>query len=114
MTGDAGDQLPKPEPIDFGALYAKVQENRRRLDGCPRHLFPAAVPGIEGGVAAMMGRKIECERCKGQMDLVALNFYIRGYEAAGKSGNDILPGWRSDEPQRRYFGQAVEGQGDPT
>lgn len=98
---DAGKQ---PEPIDFAALMAKTRANRDRLDACPRHFFPDAIPGIEGGVGAMIGRKIECARCKGQMDLVALNFYVRGYEASGKSGNDILPGWRNDEPQRRHFG----------
>lgn len=104
---DAG----KSKGIDFGSLLAKVKDNRDRLDACPRHLFPAMVPGIEGGVAAMFGRKIECTRCKGQMDLVALNFYIRGYEASGRSGNDILPGWREaptnedGTPRRKFFGQ---------
>ncbi len=32
------------------------------------------------------------------MDLVKLNFYVRGYEASGNSGNDILPGWKPEGP----------------
>ena len=102
---DAGE----PKPIDFGALLAKAQENRKRLDACPRHYFPGPVPGIEEGVGAMLGRKMVCTRCNGMMDLVALNFYVRGYEAHGGNGNDILPGWRNDDgKQRRFFGQDVQ------
>ena len=102
------DDAGKPKAVDFGELYAKINENRKRLDACPRHFFGPDVPGIEGGVAAMFGRKIECRHCKGEMDLVALNYYVRGYEAAGGNGNDILPGWRDEVngPKRRYFGQA--------
>lgn len=98
--------------VDFKALFAKATANRAKLDGCKRHFFPPEVPGIEGGVGAMFGRKIRCKHCQGEMDLVALNFYIRGYEAAGKSGNDILPGWREpgDTHSRRYFA----GPGDET
>lgn len=94
--------------IDFAALFARVNENRNRLDGCKRHLFAGDLPGIAGGVGAMIGQKVECIRCKGKIGLIELSFYIRGYEAAGKSGNDILPGWREpadDTPRRRYFGQ---------
>lgn len=94
----------KPEPIDFGALMARVNENRRRLDACPRHLFPERVPGIEGGVGAMLGQKIRCKKCGGEMDLVALNYYVRGFEAAGGNGNDVLPGWKEEPGNgRRYF-----------
>lgn len=98
---------------DLKAKYAAIVENRDRLDACPRHLFPAVVPGIEGGVMAMFGQKIKCTLCGGEMRLDALNYYVRGYEASGKSGNDILPGWRevpTNEPERRFFGQ---GQADP-
>lgn len=102
-----------PDNIDFKALFAKVNANRDRLDGCKRHLILTDSESIlSGGVGAMIGRKVRCDRCQGEIGLIELNFYIRGYEAAGKSGNDILPGWREpadDTPRRRYFGQG-EGQ----
>lgn len=59
-----------------------------------------------------LGIKLTCERCGGQLDLVAINHYVRGYEAAGGSGNDVVTGWREPEDnadggksERRYFGQ---------
>jgi hypothetical protein len=104
---DAG----KPKEIDFQAIFQRVEANRAKLDACPRHLFKSEIPGIEGGVGAMFGRKMHCERCNGEMDLVSINFYIRGYEAAGKSGNDIMPGWRPTEPAkptRKFFREPPE------
>lgn len=97
----------KPEhKIDFKAIFAAVRDNRDKLDACKRHLFNSEIPGIEGGVAAMFGRKMECVNCGGSMDLTAINHYVRGYEAHGGNGDDILPGWR-EEPNagngRRYF-----------
>jgi hypothetical protein len=91
--------IPK---IDSARIMARVMENRDRLDGCPRHLFePLPLETIR------LGAKIKCKRCEGDMDLVALNFYIRGYEAAGRDGNDILPGWKDAPeaaPKRKHFG----------
>ncbi len=101
---DAGK--PEPKPIDFKAIFANVEANRQKLDACPRHLFNSEIPGIEGGVASMFGRKMECERCGGALDLVNIGYYIRGYEASGKSGNDIMPGWKPDkptQPTRKFF-----------
>lgn len=91
--------------LDLRSRIEQVRANRDKLDACPRHSFGANVPGIEGGVAAMFGQKVKCVKCGGEMDLVALNYYVRGYEAAGKSGNDILPNWREEEPGngRSYF-----------
>jgi hypothetical protein len=91
--------------IDMRGRLEAIRANRDRLDACPRHSFAYEVPGIEGGVAAMFGQKVKCLKCGGFMDLVALNYYIRGYEAAGKDGNDVLPGWREEKPGngRTYF-----------
>lgn len=88
---------------DMKAKFEAIKLNNDKLNACPRHLFPSEIPGIEGGVGAMFGRKLKCKHCGGEMDLVALNHYVRGYEASGKSGNDILPGWKPDEPTRRKF-----------
>ncbi len=97
MSTDAGKE------IDYGAIMARIKANRDKLDACPRHLFPPIVGSTN--VAALFGKKIACTHCGGEIDMVAMNFYIRGYEAAGHSGNDILPGWKDDnaEPRRKYF-----------
>lgn len=100
---DAG----KPN-VDFARMFAEVQANRNRLDACPRHKFDGHVPGIEQGVAGMMGKKITCLNCGGQMDLVALNFYLRGFEAAGGNGNTVLPGWKEEPGNGRQFFKAPE------
>lgn len=94
---DAGER----STIDFAALYKRVRENRDLLDTCPRHFFPDlfVTPRI-------LGQKATCAVCGGEMDLVAINYYARGYEAAGKSGNDIVPGWKepgTDETPKRTF-----------
>jgi hypothetical protein len=95
---DAGKPRFDPE-----AAWQRIKDNRDRLDACPRHLFePFPLEAVR------LGAKVECLTCGGLMDLTALNYYIRGYEAAGKTGNDILPGWKEepgkdDEPIKRTF-----------
>ncbi len=97
---DAGER----PAFNAEAAWKRICENRDRLDACPRHQFePLGLEGIR------LGAKAKCTVCGGEMDLTKLNFYIRGYEAAGKSGNDILPGWvpegqtASALTKRRYF-----------
>ena len=92
-----------------GDRLDRIARNRDRLNACRRHRFPAAIEGIEQGVGAMFGGKSTCERCGGQLSLIELNQYVRGYEAGGGNGNEIIPGWRNDdEPKRRYFGQSPD------
>lgn len=86
---DAG----KPS-FDANAAWQRINDNRVKLDACPRHLFDELPLEV-----IRLGGKIECRRCGGLLDLLELNQYIRGYEAAGKSGNDILPGFREDDPE---------------
>lgn len=81
--------------------WREHHENRVRLDGCSRHRFE---PITDEQLTP--GNRIECKNCGGWMDLVGLNYYVRGYEAAGKNGNDILPNWKPEpEPPstRRFF-----------
>lgn len=86
------------EPIDMAAIFARVAANRDKLDACPKHFF-GMLPALQ------LGGKATCQHCKGELDLVALNQYVRGYEAAGRSGNDIVTGWREppnpDQPPAR-------------
>lgn len=89
------------DPIDFKALYVRIHENRERLDACPRHLFERLY--VE---PRQLGQKAVCDRCGGELALEYVNQYVRGYEASGKSGNDIVPGWKepgNEPPERSYF-----------
>lgn len=87
--------------IDYKALYNAVKINIDLLDACPRHYFPGLT--IE---PRRLGQKAKCTKCGGEMRLEAINLYVRGYEAAGKSGNDIVPGWKepgNEQPKRKFF-----------
>ena len=92
--------------IDFKAILEAVKLNRDILNACPRHHFPEL-----SVTPYKLGQKARCAVCGGEMDMVALNYYVRGYEASGRSGNDIVPGWKeeagTDEqptaPKRSYF-----------
>lgn len=75
-------------------IFAEKRENNDKLNACPRHLFaPSNVKLVVGGSA-------ECERCGGKMAILAVNQYIRGYEAAGGDANDILRGFRDPGVER--------------
>lgn len=97
MTGGEGGLTPERRK----ELFAKVKANNEALNGCPRHYFPELGSIVFGG-------KATCAKCKGQMHLMDINQYVRGYEAAGKNGNDIVPGWKPEEVGRKYF----KGPGD--
>lgn len=90
--------------VDAG-LLAQIQANNDTLNACPRHYFDF---DIEGGPAALFGKKATCQRCKGQMRLTDINQYVRGYEAHGGNGNDVVRNWKDTtehEPRRKFFGQ---------
>ena len=111
MSAEGGDAARQ----QMAEAYALAAANRDKLDGCPRHCFPDPIPAQGEGVIAMFGRKMVCSNCGGKVDLVAINYYVRGYEAAGGNGNDIVPGWRETLPEepsltmkRRYMKQDQE------
>lgn len=73
--------------IDATAILAEVKTNHARLDGCKVHAFDPSehVPG----------KRLTCLLCGGEMQLVRIGDYIKGYEAAGGSCDDIWPGYRA-------------------
>lgn len=77
--------------IDGRTLLAEVQENRRRVDGGPRHRFEP--------IKVKLGQRVRCGECGGEMRLPELGSYIAGYEAAGGNADDIWPGYRLKEPR---------------
>jgi hypothetical protein len=72
--------------VDFKGLWAEVKANRAKLDGCARHRFEAK--------PVKLGEKQICLMCGGTISLTDMGNYIRGYEAAGGSADDIWPGYR--------------------
>lgn len=70
------------------AFHGPLHDNRLKTDNCPKHFFNPANTDV------VIGAKLTCTVCGGKLHLIDINQYIRGYEAAGNNGNDILPGWR--------------------
>lgn len=64
-----------------------IQENQRKLDCCPRHLFDNWPKGLTIGV------RFVCSACNGNLDAINAYQYTLGYKAAGGNPEDIMPGW---------------------
>jgi hypothetical protein len=77
------------DPATRRRLWDQAVTNNQKLNDCPKHYFTAELPPPLERFQA----RITCERCGGQMRLLDVNQYIRGYVAAGKNPNDIWPGW---------------------
>lgn len=91
---------------DSQRRWAEAQANVERLNGCPRHHFVMTDEQVVAGPGALFGKKLTCHRCNGRMDMLGVNQYVRGYQAAGGNPNDILPGWNDDrttETPRKFF-----------
>lgn len=72
-------------------LWDEITANNKKLNDCPRHFFTEM---LASNLVERMRSKLNCQNCGGQISLLALNQYIRGFEAAGRDGNEIWPGWR--------------------
>lgn len=69
-------------------IFSLIQQNRRRVDQCKRHKFEIGIPPYA------IGTKAICRNCNGELSLVEIGAYCRGYEAAGGNANDIVEGWK--------------------
>lgn len=68
-------------------IYKRAKINRLRLDGCKRHRFDVhAIPVALGGKAV-------CLECGGEMPVLELAQYVRGFMAAGGDPNDVCAGF---------------------
>lgn len=65
--------------------WERAEENFRSLNNCRQHKFNKPP---ETGV----GIKLRCLACDGEMSLLNVMYYIRGYEAAGANPNEIMMG----------------------
>lgn len=77
------------EPIDTAAILKQVKANRRLVDGCKLHRFEAR--------NIKPFHKATCLACGGEMGLVQIGFYIKGYEAGGGKADDVWPNYRGDQ-----------------
>jgi hypothetical protein len=75
---------------DFRSIWNEVKANNEALRACPRHRFEAK--------PVKLGEKQTCLECGGTISLADIGRYIAGYEAAGKSANDIWPNYRATSP----------------
>ena len=72
--------IPREEIM---SLWDQVKENHRKLRECKRHRF--------SGGKVSLGQKVICLECGGEMGLVSVGDYIRGYEAHGGNADDVWP-----------------------
>lgn len=75
--------------MDVKAIWEEVKDNQKKIRGCKRHDF-----GNAGLVK--IGQKLTCKNCGGAMGLAEIGNYIRGYQAAGGSGTDIIADWQGE------------------
>lgn len=78
--------------IDSKKLWEEVKENYRKLDSCERHKF-----NPDDYIKGKLGQKMTCTKCGGVMNIVPdITSYINGYEASGRSADDIWKGFRDE------------------
>lgn len=77
---------------DPRGIFKQIQVNRETLNNCKRHLFimPETIS---------FKQKLKCSNCGGWMDAVHAMEYARGYQAAGRDPNEIIPGFYTEVPE---------------
>ena len=73
---------------DVDDILVQVRANQAKLSGCKQHRF-------DGGKTVKLGMKCECLACGGTISLTDAGWYIKGFEAAGGSADDIWPGYHA-------------------
>lgn len=64
-------------------MFAKVKENRERLEACTGHRFPGGRPKL--------GERQTCQVCQGTMSLSSIHDYMQGWKHAGRDVNEVWP-----------------------
>lgn len=65
----------------------RIALNRIRLDSCSQHKFE----DVKWTSNGPNPKDLICNRCKGQMSIIGVNEYVRGFASAGGNPEDILP-----------------------
>lgn len=77
--------IPRLSRSELLKRLGEVKANQRRLNECKRHHFTYST--------VQLGQPIQCDNCKGTMQLTDAGQYVKGYMAAGGDPNDVWPGW---------------------
>lgn len=70
-------------------LWAQVKENALALERCKAHKFE----GFAENWWRMPNMRLRCVNCGGEMCANDALHYVRGYQAAGGNGDDVIKGW---------------------
>jgi len=62
-------------------LWLQVRKNHQKLDSCQRHDF-----SIDMNPEKPVGKKYQCTRCGGEVDLSAKHWYEKGLAHAENNG----------------------------
>ena len=81
--------------FDTNQLWEDIRKNSAKLADCKLHRFPPLSLSWTKGTP--LPRKLTCESCGGSMDTSQAFNYIRGYIAAGKNAEDILPDYSAKQ-----------------
>lgn len=89
MTSERNPHIYFDDPR---GVFKQIQANRETLNNCKRHLFimPETIS---------FKQKLKCSNCGGWMDAVHAMEYARGYQAAGRDPNEIIPGFYTEVPE---------------
>lgn len=90
--------------LEQKAKFAKLKANQDALDACPKHRFQ--IPKV-----LSLGTAVQCEHCKGAMQIIHAYSYTKGYQAAGGNPTDIMPTWYEVFDKEQQANSIVKGDG---
>lgn len=70
---------------DANKIWHQIKVNREALNNCKQHSF--VVPDAP----LPFKLKLKCSNCGGWMDAIQAMEYARGWKAAGRDPNEIIP-----------------------
>lgn len=77
--------MTNPFNLDNPTLLERIKANREALNNCKQHSF--VVPDAP----LPFKLKLKCSNCGGWMDAIQAMEYARGWKAAGRDPNEIIP-----------------------
>jgi hypothetical protein len=78
-------QLSGRPKAEIQKLWEEVKINIAKLNGCPRHRFEDET--------VILGQRICCVNCGGNISLGDISHYIKGFVAAGGEASVIWPAY---------------------
>lgn len=78
---------------DPQGIYNQIKANREALNNCKQHSF------IVPDAPLPFKLKLKCSNCGSWMDAIQAMEYARGWKAAGRDPNEIIPGFCAEVPE---------------